>query len=543
MRKKIFIKNIEAKIKSISVFVMLVLVTLTAMFIFNPFISVSADYTDFDYYKDITINSSMIDSTLTNFPVLINLTDTSLRDNVIHTDGYDIAFFDDTGTTQYHHEIEHWDGSTGRLSAWVNITSLAHDSDTTIRMSYGNNDGVDYQNITNVWDDDVYIMVHHFNGSSATDIDDSTANNLDVASDNGDPTYNQDGRIGRGVDLDGAGDELLISDNSLLSFGDGASNDDEFSIVWYGNVHDVSELIIVGRIQDSPYTQREYVFSTTPAGVLRLYLLDYDNNNRVYAVTNSAISTGYRHFAVTYGGNGAYPGGCVDDMEIYIDGSSAAHTCGGSGTYNAMHDLNFDTSIGWVATWGEGSDAVFEELWVCYGELSANYLDAQYNNWNFAEEGGFYTLGAPTSASGTYNIDGLNEDTRFTHAGQAGVTNTSTIVMKVYTNTSGTTDSCSEIFLDFSGGYPSGFVAGNFSFQVRNTTDGTFANDWCTVTGNMSLNSSTWTNSWAYGTDPFPITNYNSTIEVKMRVAIPSAVSPGTYTTDAWKTVWKIEPP
>jgi hypothetical protein len=63
----------------------------------------------FSYRKKITINNDQVDSScssdFSNFPVLINITDDDLADEV-RSDGYDIIFRASDGTTQLDHEIE-----------------------------------------------------------------------------------------------------------------------------------------------------------------------------------------------------------------------------------------------------------------------------------------------------------------------------------------------------------------------------------------------------------------------------------------------------
>ena len=55
--------------------------------------------------KAITIDADQVDATLTNFPVLIDTTDTDLAAGA-RSDGFDILFTDDTGTAKLDHEIE-----------------------------------------------------------------------------------------------------------------------------------------------------------------------------------------------------------------------------------------------------------------------------------------------------------------------------------------------------------------------------------------------------------------------------------------------------
>jgi len=151
-----FMRNIEAKALPFTVMALLIIARLSAVFVLQPQNIVSAaSTTDFTSYKKITLDSSQVPSTLTNFPVLINLSsDADLAADCLAS-GYDIAFFDGTGAgaTQYNHEIELFDDSTGQLVAWVNVTSLAHDADTTIYMYYGDSDiGSSAENVTGTWD-------------------------------------------------------------------------------------------------------------------------------------------------------------------------------------------------------------------------------------------------------------------------------------------------------------------------------------------------------------------------------------------------------
>jgi hypothetical protein len=68
---------------------------------------------------------------LSNFPVLISITDTDLRDKA-RSDGNDIVFRWDDGTCAtgpcigLDHEIEKWNSSTGELIAWVRIPTYNH---------------------------------------------------------------------------------------------------------------------------------------------------------------------------------------------------------------------------------------------------------------------------------------------------------------------------------------------------------------------------------------------------------------------------------
>ena len=71
------------------------------------------------YRKAITIDHTLVPASLTNFPVLINISnDSDLGDHVVNANGYDLVFTD-VGGTQLDHEVESWSGATGSLVAWA----------------------------------------------------------------------------------------------------------------------------------------------------------------------------------------------------------------------------------------------------------------------------------------------------------------------------------------------------------------------------------------------------------------------------------------
>ena len=115
---------------------------------------------DWHYRIMININHTFVDanSGLNNFPVLINITDSNLS-NHAQFDGDDIAFADYNGN-KLNHEIEFYDGNTGELVSWVNVTALSGDEDTELYLYYGNTDAFNQENPEGVWDSS-YRLVQH----------------------------------------------------------------------------------------------------------------------------------------------------------------------------------------------------------------------------------------------------------------------------------------------------------------------------------------------------------------------------------------------
>ena len=76
--------------------------------------------------------------TLTNFPVIINSSDTNPKSGRVQPDGNDIRFISSDKTTRLPHKTENFTHSTGNSGAWANISDLTSTPTTTISLYYGN---------------------------------------------------------------------------------------------------------------------------------------------------------------------------------------------------------------------------------------------------------------------------------------------------------------------------------------------------------------------------------------------------------------------
>jgi hypothetical protein len=132
-----------------------------------------------NYRKSITVDSDKVDGDLTEWPMVVHLTDTDLA-NKAQSSGDDIRFEDDTGT-QLSHEIESFDASTGDLWAHVKLPSVSSSADTTIYLYYGNSDASNQESVADVWSnnfDAVYHLDESASGTGNTGVyRDSTDNN------------------------------------------------------------------------------------------------------------------------------------------------------------------------------------------------------------------------------------------------------------------------------------------------------------------------------------------------------------------------------
>ena len=107
--------------------------------------------TSWQYRKQITINHTMVDADLENFPVLITNASSDFSDHA-QTYGYDFVFVDETNTIQYNHDVEYYDDESGELVAWVNVTQLSSSEDTILYLYYGNESCMNQENVYDTWD-------------------------------------------------------------------------------------------------------------------------------------------------------------------------------------------------------------------------------------------------------------------------------------------------------------------------------------------------------------------------------------------------------
>jgi hypothetical protein len=183
-----------------------------------------ADYSNF---LKIEIPTTYIDSTLTDFPVLIHLSSSS----GINSDDV-TAIFDELGeeskkikvvlpdeTTECYVEVEDWDGIGEEASLWVKVPSLSSVASTVLYLyydssAYDNNMYVGDPNSTaaqGVWDDD-FVGVYHFTSINTPD---STLNNNDGTV-SGAPTIVAGEKGTKAIDLSGTNEYVHMGSGSTL---------------------------------------------------------------------------------------------------------------------------------------------------------------------------------------------------------------------------------------------------------------------------------------------------------------------------------------
>ena len=160
--------------------------------------------------NNITIDSNMIDEDLVNFPILVNINNTTIL-SYMQDDGDDLRFTDSSNNTVFNYEIESINNT--ELFVWVNITNISSSVDTVFRMYYNNSVATSGENITGTWDSN-FVMVQHMNDATTSSILDSTSYNNDGSKKGAnEPIVDSSGMIADAQDFDGTDDFINISDN------------------------------------------------------------------------------------------------------------------------------------------------------------------------------------------------------------------------------------------------------------------------------------------------------------------------------------------
>lgn len=184
----------------------------------------------YDQRVKVTIDNTDVDSTLTNFPVLIYLSTSSGRNNDDVSFVFDELTSDDNRkkiavttsdeVTECYVDLEKWDDANEQAWIWVKVPSISSSADTDLYLYYdkdhaNNTDYVDDSgvgNATNVWDSN-FKGVWHLNETTGTQYDATTNNN--------DASASVQSQGGASI-IDG-GDDLEVDSSHYVDCGTGAS--------------------------------------------------------------------------------------------------------------------------------------------------------------------------------------------------------------------------------------------------------------------------------------------------------------------------------
>ena len=174
----------------------------------------------YQYRKIIRIDSTLVEGTHTDFPVVISIQDDTQLYNHARSDGYDIIFTNSNGDI-LNHQIHSFTRNVGDgnvdLVVWVQVDTLYDTEDTILLMYYGKPSQDTPTETINTWSNG-FIRIWHLEESGIGTTDeykDSSGNNINGIGGAGAPTQTPArvvGKIGYGQQFDGSNDWIQFLD-------------------------------------------------------------------------------------------------------------------------------------------------------------------------------------------------------------------------------------------------------------------------------------------------------------------------------------------
>jgi hypothetical protein len=354
----------------------------------------TAQISGYSYGKTITIQGSQISGTVTNFPVLISLTDNALRTTanggrLQNANGYDVVFTLPDCSTILPMQIERYEATTGQYVAWVRLPSLVNGSNTIIYMFYGKSGIAANPSSTAVWDAN-YMGVWHFNNS----ITDGTSNSRNLTESTTNTANLTGSKIGEGRRLENnpfvssaSGRYLKLPDNIFNTV-------TNFSFEGWVYLDDVA-------------TNWERIFDFGRNTNFNMFLCPSTGGNgpKRFAITTGGNGTEQQVSSITSTGTGAWHHFAVtidataNTGVLYYDGAADATNTGGISLDPSSlggNDANFFGRSQYAADHGLYGN--FDEFRISNTTRNANWIATSYNNQN--NPSAFYSVSSEVWSGG-----------------------------------------------------------------------------------------------------------------------------------------------
>ncbi len=362
----------------------------------------------FSYRKLITIDRTKVGvtgtsaTTLSNYPVLINVTDNDLRTvgnggYVEDSNGYDIIFRgvnDDvcggagTNPCTLDHQIEKYDQITGEFVAWVRLPSLntnAASSDTAFYMYFGNKSiSSSLEAATGVWDSNFQAVWHMSDNAASTTVLQSTSvttpgNGIAAADTN---TKSTTGQIYGALSFNGSSDYIHQSSTSWTMDPQG------YTLSAWIQTGTASGHKIIGfedqRTGTASYSFDRMLWIGTDG---KAYAGCYSGGVDTAASTSAVNDSSWHYLAAQINDTG-------NMLRIYVDGTlnSSTNTGGNCSKYKGYWRIGSYK----IARWPSASDGYYagniDEVRISSTIRSADWIKTDYNNQSSPST--FYSIGS-----------------------------------------------------------------------------------------------------------------------------------------------------
>ena len=326
----------------------------------------------------IAIDHTKVSGPLTNFPVLINLTNASLQASA-QSSGNDLLFTSDDGTTKLAHEIESYTNSNGALVAWVNVPLLSSTVDTTLYLYYGNSGSANQQNAAGVWDANfkgVWHLKEDPTGTAPQMKDSTTNSNHGTAKGSPVSGDQQSGKINGALRFNGTNDWVDCGNASSLQITGALTIE-----AWTKPAVTGSYMGIVGKASDTNANYKGFALSKFNTGD-KFRFQNFNSGSTATIDSDSGYADTNWHHVV-----GVHSAGNV--LTLYVDGVAQIATTNFAITDSA---LAFHIGRQYVAYAQRFWNGIIDEVRVSNTNRSAAWIATEYNNQS--SPAAFYSLGS-----------------------------------------------------------------------------------------------------------------------------------------------------
>ena len=333
--------------------------------------------------KPIALLASKIeapsDTELTDFPVLVSLTDQEIVASA-RADGADIVFTAADGTTVLASEIESFTTFDQKLVAWVKLPSLSATVDTTIFLYYGNSTPA-IREPGEVWTAN-YLGVWHLNQDpvGGGTIRDATSGNHVGTANNMLSDALAPAQCGRGLKFDGMASYLSFTSANLgnaftismwLNYADVTSSGTLLTNSKSG--HDSNGLRFFINTASSNPGDRRLIFETGDGNL---------NSGQTAQSDANAVPIGaFTHVTAVVDRN-------TGTTLLFVDGTSVATSMSTSTTFRT----NSDFQVGQIENNDSRFSGQLDEIEIATELRSPEWIRTSFNNQSVPDS--FYTLSA-----------------------------------------------------------------------------------------------------------------------------------------------------
>lgn len=346
-----------------------------------------------NFVSGINIESSAVGSTLTDFPVFVDLADMpAVFWSEVTMSGGDIRIYTDTGV-EVPYELASFNKASTSGALYFKAPALSASNDTLFIIHYGDSSRSGYAasatyGSQNVWKS-AYKAVLHLEEEPTGQLLDSTSNGNHASSTAGAMTADDKivgAMAGYAVELDGVNDKVEIPDASSLDW----EYNDAFSVT--GWVRAGVSAYFPGLLDKVTSQGSNSVgwacLNNTVSGQPDSPMMDMRSTTNYVAKKVASVDQGlddneWHHIACTYSGSGS-----AADQNLFADGALITSTSivrNNLTSHSILNSTGIDFGDHEVAPNG-----AFDELRLIEEELSEDWINAEY--LNTSDPSSFYTI-------------------------------------------------------------------------------------------------------------------------------------------------------